>query len=110
MFVELTETANKECAPASGDDGALARARGFCAVLGRLSYPVFLLHWPLGAMVYSVTGIGQVWLLWCITAVITIVISGAILLLVEDPIAKLRANIRRPTPSLPPVSASAIMD
>ena len=61
-------------------------------------------------MVNSVTGIGQGWLLWSITAVITIALSGAILLFVEDPIAKLRASIRRASPSLPPVTASAIMD
>jgi peptidoglycan/LPS O-acetylase OafA/YrhL len=91
-------------------DGAIARLRGACSVLGRLSYPVFLLHWPLGAMVNSVTGIGQGWLLWSITAVITIALSGAILLFVEDPIAKLRASIRRASPSMPPVTASAIMD
>ncbi len=81
-----------------------------CNVLGRLSYPLFLLHWPLGALVFSMTGIAPGLLLWVVSGAVTLLVSGAILLLIEEPIGRLRSNIRNSEPTLPSTPISAFVD
>jgi peptidoglycan/LPS O-acetylase OafA/YrhL len=76
-------------------DGALRGMRGLCAMLGRISYPLFLLHWPLGALVWNVTGLAPGLALWLISGAATAVVSLAVLTLVEDPLSRLRARIRK---------------
>jgi peptidoglycan/LPS O-acetylase OafA/YrhL len=76
-------------------DGVLSPVRRLCTLLGRLSYPLFLLHWPLGALVWSVSGLAPGLALWLTSGIATLALSIAVLVLIEDPIGRLRSRIRR---------------
>jgi peptidoglycan/LPS O-acetylase OafA/YrhL len=65
-----------------------------CSFAGRLSYPIFLLHWPVGAMVWSMTGIVFGWRLLALSGGTTIAIAALVVVLFEMPIERLRAGIR----------------
>jgi peptidoglycan/LPS O-acetylase OafA/YrhL len=78
----------------------------FCNFLGRLSYPIFLLHWPLGALVWNVTGIGQNYAALGITAVLTIGLAAVVVIAFERPLEKLRASVRQRDPQLKPQLAA----
>lgn len=80
----------------NGDlDGRLARWKAPCAVLGRLSYPLFLLHWPSGALVAGATGLEQGWPLFVSAGALSVLASAAIVRWVETPLAQLRMQICR---------------
>ena len=67
-----------------------------CAFAGRLAYPVFLLHWPLGALTWKLTGIAPGWLLFALGGSATLVTSALVLVAFEAPLETVRARIRRP--------------
>jgi peptidoglycan/LPS O-acetylase OafA/YrhL len=81
-------------------DRSLAPVKRASAALGRLSYPLFLLHWTLGGLVISVAGLRQGPLLFLITGVLSLLLSFAVLRFVEDPLVRLRARIRSSRPSV----------
>jgi len=78
-------------------DRALYAVRGLCAMLGRISYPLFLLHWPLAALVWSVTGFAPSPALWLTAGAASAMVSIAVLVVVEDPLNWLRVRIRHRT-------------
>jgi peptidoglycan/LPS O-acetylase OafA/YrhL len=65
-----------------------------CSFAGRLSYPIFLLHWPLGALVWGTTGIGFGWRLFGRGGGFTLSVAALVVVLFEMPIEKLRTAIR----------------
>jgi peptidoglycan/LPS O-acetylase OafA/YrhL len=67
----------------------------WAAFAGSLSYPVFLAHYGVGAAVASITGWAPGWPLFRDSLLPTLAISIALVLWVEQPIARYR---RRPTP------------
>jgi peptidoglycan/LPS O-acetylase OafA/YrhL len=83
----------------SNVDHVLRGARPLCTMLGRISYPLFLLHWPLGALVWSVSGLEPGPALWLTSGIATAAISVAVLVFVEDPIGRLRSRIRHTAPA-----------
>jgi peptidoglycan/LPS O-acetylase OafA/YrhL len=86
----------------SNVDRALRDSRPLCTMLGRISYPLFLLHWPLGALVWSVSGLEPGPALWVTSGIGTVALSVAVLVLIEDPIGRLRARIRHAAPAIAP--------
>ncbi|MEI9991500.1 MAG: acyltransferase [Rhizomicrobium sp.] len=79
-------------------DEALRPAKALAGALGRLSYPLFLLHWPLGALAIRIAGVGQSLELLLIAGVLSLLASLAVLRFVEDPLVRVRATIRKPRP------------
>jgi peptidoglycan/LPS O-acetylase OafA/YrhL len=72
-------------------DGSVAR---FYDLLGKLSYPVFLLHYAAGTVAAALTGLRTGYLLLAVTTPIVILASLAVYLAVERPIERLRKAIR----------------
>jgi len=92
-------------------DEFLRPIKGAAAALGRLSYPLFLLHWPLGALAIRIAGVGQSLELLAIAGGLSLLASIAVLKFVEDPLVRVRAAIRRPDPRPAPSDAmQAISD
>ena len=87
--------------------GALARWKSEATLVGRLSYPLFLVHWPLGAVIASVFGWEQGWPMAVVGGVLSLAIALLVLWLIEDPLMRVRAQIRRtgPAPLLEPMPA-----
>jgi peptidoglycan/LPS O-acetylase OafA/YrhL len=77
-------------------DFRLGRMSPYCAFAGRLSYPVFLLHWPLGALVWNITGVAPGWGLLGLCLALTLPVAALILIGFEMPLDGLRAWIRKP--------------
>jgi peptidoglycan/LPS O-acetylase OafA/YrhL len=65
-----------------------------CSFCGRLSYPIFLLHWPVAALVWHATGIVFGWRLLAAGGGVTVLIAALVVLLFEMPVERLRAAIR----------------
>jgi peptidoglycan/LPS O-acetylase OafA/YrhL len=70
------------------------RAIQFYDLLGKLSYPVFLLHFAAGMVVAAVTGLPRGYALLALTTPVLILASLAVYLAVERPIERLRTAIR----------------
>jgi peptidoglycan/LPS O-acetylase OafA/YrhL len=70
--------------------------------LGDLSYPLFLCHWPLAALVHGVTGLGPGAGLLALTWPVSVAVSAGLHALVETPVERLRDAVRavrrRPLP------------
>ena len=81
-------------------DDMLRPLKDFAGALGRLSYPLFLLHWPLGALAIRIAGVGQSLNLLLLAGALSLLASMAVLKFVEDPLLRVRATIRtaRPAP------------
>jgi peptidoglycan/LPS O-acetylase OafA/YrhL len=94
----------------SNVDTALRAARPLCTMLGRISYPLFLLHWPLGALVWSVSGLEPGPALWLTSGIVTSALSIVVLVFVEDPIGRLRARIRHTAPAIVSSPMPAVID
>jgi peptidoglycan/LPS O-acetylase OafA/YrhL len=90
-------------------DALLGRLNGFCVFLGRLAYPIFLLHWPIGLAVLHLFGVWHDWGMFLGSALFSIGGGVLIVFLLEKPIEKWRARIRR-KPALPdsPMPSTAI--
>ena len=71
------------------------------AVLGRLSYPLFLLHWPLGGLAIGLGGLHQSLMLLVVAGALSLGASLLVLRFIEDPLVRLRSAIRRPHGSEP---------
>ena len=80
--------------------GVLAHWRKAATLLGRLSYPLFLVHWPLGAVVASTFGLEQGWVLFVLAGALSLAVSVLVLWCIEEPLMRVRAHIRRPAPML----------
>ena len=76
-------------------DDVLVPVRNVAAALGRLSYPLFLLHWPLGALAIQISGVGQSLELLAIAGMLSLLASIAVPKFVEDPLVRVRATIRK---------------
>jgi peptidoglycan/LPS O-acetylase OafA/YrhL len=74
--------------------------------LGRISYPLFLLHWPLGALAIRIAGIGQGPMLFLFAGSLSLLASLFVLRFIEDPLVSVRATIRRAQPV--PVVAESV--
>lgn len=85
--------------------GALVRWKRPANLLGRLSYPLFLVHWPVGAVIANVFGWGQGWPMTIIGGALSFAVAVLILWCVEEPLMRVRSQIRRPAPLLEPVPA-----
>jgi peptidoglycan/LPS O-acetylase OafA/YrhL len=86
-------------------DAQLGPCRGLCVFLGRLAYPIFLLHWPVGLLVYHWSGAWHDWQMFAGSALVSMSGGSLIVLLLEMPMEKWRAQIRRrpvSTIDLPP--------
>ena len=79
-------------------DDILKPVQDTAAALGRLSYPLFLLHWPLGALAIRVAGVGQSLELLAVAGALSLLASLAVLKFVEDPLVRLRAAVRKAEP------------
>jgi peptidoglycan/LPS O-acetylase OafA/YrhL len=82
-----------------------------CSFVGRLSYPIFLLHWPIAALVWNVTGIVFGWRLLVAGGGVTVLVAALVVLLFEMPIERLRAAIRAkraPLVCAPPEIADSV--
>jgi peptidoglycan/LPS O-acetylase OafA/YrhL len=76
-------------------DALLGRFSGFCAFLGRLAYPIFLLHWPIGLVVLHLFGVWHNWAMFLASALFSIGGGILVVFLLEKPIEKWRAQIRQ---------------
>ena len=70
------------------------RAERFYDLLGKLSYPVFLLHFAAGMVVAALTGLPRGYALLALTTPAVILASLAVYWAVERPIERLRTTIR----------------
>jgi len=70
------------------------RAERFYDLLGKLSYPVFLLHFAAGMVVAALTGLPRGYALLALTTPAVILASFAVYWAVERPIERLRTTIR----------------
>ena len=61
--------------------------------LGRLSYPIFLVHWAVSGLVFAMIGRGDPFLFLAVLALSLLVASGMVLA-IDRPIELLRARIR----------------
>ena len=77
-------------------DDVLKPLKSAAAAFGRLSYPLFLLHWPLGALAIRIAGVGQSLELLAVAGTLSLLASIAVLKFVEDPLVRVRATIRKP--------------
>ncbi|MEI9997220.1 MAG: acyltransferase [Rhizomicrobium sp.] len=92
-------------------DDVLRPWRPLATQLGRLSYPLFLLHWPLGAFAIALTGWHQSPRLALVAGAMSLAVSLLVLRFIEDPLVRVRASIRRPQPEpIPAEAASGIGD
>jgi len=71
--------------------GRMARV---AAWLGRMAYPVFLLHWPIAGIFFAAFDIHPGWLLFALTIATTSLVSAAVVALVDIPIERVRRGIR----------------
>ena len=71
-----------------------AKTHKFAALLGRLSYIVFLLHDPMGCLINHFTRWGWGMALFVTTAIVTILAAAALDAVLGKPLARLRAAIR----------------
>ena len=62
--------------------------------LGKLSYPIFLLHIPVGALLYAAFGLGAGWTLAFYGLAATLPLAALIHMAVEVPIDHLRKRVR----------------
>jgi peptidoglycan/LPS O-acetylase OafA/YrhL len=67
-----------------------------------LSYPLFLLHWPLGALAAGLLGLKQGLTLFLLGGALAFSVAILVLWFIEDPLVRLREAIRKaePEPSL----------
>ena len=70
------------------------RAARFCDLLGKLSYPVFLLHYAAGTVAAALTGLRPGYALLAVTIPVVILASLAVYCAVDRPIERLRSAIR----------------
>jgi peptidoglycan/LPS O-acetylase OafA/YrhL len=79
-------------------DEALRSKKQLAALLGRLSYPLFLLHWPLGALAAGMLGLKQGPALLLLGGALSFSVAILVLWFVEDPLVRLRETVRRAAP------------
>ncbi|HEX4303122.1 MAG TPA: acyltransferase [Rhizomicrobium sp.] len=79
-------------------DAALTRFKPMAAFLGRLSYPLFLLHWPLGALAAGITGLKPGVMLLALGGALSFCVAILVLWFVEDPLVRLRRTVRDAAP------------
>ena len=83
--------------------GVLARLRTPANLLGRLSYPLFLVHWPLGAVMVSLFGWEQGWRLTLVAGAASFAVAVLVLWGIEEPLMRVRSRIRRAEPMSTPL-------
>jgi peptidoglycan/LPS O-acetylase OafA/YrhL len=74
------------------------RPSGLNTLAGELSYPIFLLHWPVGGLVLNMLGLprgAQDGTLFVVTLAISIIIGLGIIYWVERPLKRFRSALRR---------------
>jgi peptidoglycan/LPS O-acetylase OafA/YrhL len=88
--------------------GRLARWKEAGNLLGRLSYPLFLVHWPLGAVMVGALGWEQGWPLTVAAGAASLTAAVLVLFCIEEPLMRVRAQIRRvrQAPLMEPVPIS----
>lgn len=74
----------------------LPRDEGWTSLAGAMSYPLFLCHMLVGAIVGHYLGIGRGWPLFFTALLPTLAVSLALVLWVERPIERYRKQIRKP--------------
>ncbi len=79
-------------------DAALPRLRSTGVLLGRLSYPLFLLHWPLGGLAIGAAGLRPGPALFLVAGAMSLAVSVLVLRFIEDPLVRVRATIRESSP------------
>jgi peptidoglycan/LPS O-acetylase OafA/YrhL len=79
-------------------DETLAPLRKVSGMLGRLSYPLFLLHWPLGGLAIGLGGLHQGLMLLLVAGTLSLAASALVLRFIEDPLVRLRSAIRKAEP------------
>mgnify|MGYP001815684944 CR=1 FL=1 len=73
--------------------------QGWLRFLGDMSYPLFLVHWPIAVAVTAITGLEKNSAAFLLVAGTVSVIAAAILVVtLENPIAKLRQRVRAKNP------------
>ncbi len=80
-------------------DDALISRKPLAALLGRLSYPLFLLHWPLGALAAGLLDLKPGFALLLLGGALSFCVAILVLWFVEDPLVRLRAAVRNAAPS-----------
>jgi peptidoglycan/LPS O-acetylase OafA/YrhL len=82
-------------------DETLRPLKPTAALLGRLSYPLFLLHWPIGGLAIGLAGIPPSPELLLVAGAASLLTSVLVLRFIEDPLMRLRATIRKAQPQAP---------
>lgn len=75
----------------------LPRGGGLDRIAGDLSYPLYLCHWLAGAMVDTSVGWGRSWALFAVATPLALAWSWVLVVLIEQPIARLRNRVRQGT-------------
>ena len=79
-------------------DEMLAPMKRIGGTLGRLSYPLFLLHWPLGGFVIGLGGLHQGLTLLAVAGSLSLAAAALVLRFIEDPLVRIRSAIRKAEP------------
>jgi peptidoglycan/LPS O-acetylase OafA/YrhL len=90
--------------------GTLTRWSSTTGLLGRLSYPLFLLHWPIGAVTMRLFGWQPGWPMTIVTGGLTLAVATLVLWFIEEPLLRIRARIRRDGPAPLIESLTAVSD
>ena len=75
--------------------GVFARRKSTANLLGRLSYPLFLVHWPIGAVIAGAFGWEQGWPLAIVAGAASLAVTVLVLWGVEEPLMRVRSSIRQ---------------
>jgi len=76
----------------------LEKDAGLSAMVGALSYPIFLCHWGIGSIIATVFDLASGWGLFFASLPPTLALSWILVIAIERPIARYRQRLKSSTP------------